>query len=335
MTANPAKSGHGTTRQSARVVIVVYPGVTLLDVTGPAQVFGTAREIAGQRAPYEIILAANSSSPTVTDTGLSLGTVSLKRAAARPIDTLLVAGGLGVFQACNDARLANWIGREARKARRSGSTCMGAFLTASAGILNGRRVATHWRWCAELRRRHPEVEVEGDPVFVKDGSLWSSAGVTAGIDMALAMVEEDHDRDLALKVAQSLVVFLKRPGGQSQFSAALTAQVADMDATFEALHRWVSDNTEADLRVDRLAERMGMSPRTFARLYTARMGVTPAKAIERIRLEAARRLLEQQETPFADVADRSGFGDKDRMRRAFTRCLRITPSEYRRRFATA
>jgi transcriptional regulator GlxA family with amidase domain len=330
MTANSAK-GAGP----ARIVIVVYPGVTLLDVAGPAQVFWTAREVAGERAPYEIVLAANSDSPTATDTGLALGTVSLKRAAVRPIDTLLVAGGLGVFEACKDTALTRWIGREARKARRSGSTCMGAFLTASAGVLAGRRVATHWRWCAELRRRHLDVDVDGDSVFVKDGSLWSSAGVTAGIDMALAMVEEDHDRRLALKVAQSLVVFLKRPGGQSQFSATLSAQIADKDATFDTLHSWVSDNPKADLRVDRLAERMGMSSRTFARIYTSRIGITPAKAIERIRLELARRLLERQEIALAEIAERTGFGDNERMRRAFVRCLGVTPTEYRRRFAMA
>jgi transcriptional regulator GlxA family with amidase domain len=316
-----------------RVAILVYPEVTLLDATGPAQVFASARDIAGRdRAPYEVLLVSKDGGSIVTDTGIALGTVSLAAAATGTIDTLLVAGGLGVFDAAADAELTAWVHKWSRRSRRTGSTCMGAFLTAAAGLLAGRRVATHWRWCDRLQQAHPDIVVEPDPIFVRDGALWSSAGVTAGIDMALAMVEEDVGLALALEVARSLVVFLKRPGGQSQFSAALTAQSRDADGDFAALHAWISNNLAADLRVECLAERAGMSPRTFARTYMARLGATPAKTVEAIRVEAARRLLEQAECSIAIAARRSGFRSLERMRRAFLRHLGVSPSEYRDRF---
>lgn len=333
MTAFPATHASTIGRPAARVVILVYRGVTLLDVTGPAQVFCTARVLAPEAANYEIVLASRSPSPVVTDAGVALITASLRQASARPIDTLLVAGGLGVFRACEDAALVRWIRAQGARSRRAGSTCMGAFLAAEAGLARGARVATHWRWCDELRRRHPDLDVDADAVFVNRGRLWSSAGVTAGIDMALAMVEADHGPDLALNVARSLVVYLKRPGGQSQFSVALADQIADRDGRFEALHRWIASHPRADLRVERLAERAGMSPRTFARVYAARMGVTPAKAVERIRVESARRLLEQRTMSIAEVARRCGFGSHERLRRAFARMLLTTPTTYRQRFS--
>lgn len=333
MPANPAKRS-GAPRK-ARVVIVLYPGVTLLDVTGPAQVFASARTRPGAPSLYDVVLATTEGAPIVSDTGVTLATVSLKTAAAHPIDTLLVAGGEGVFAACEDRMLARWLAREADKARRVGSTCMGTFMIAAAGLLSGRRATTHWRWCDELSRLYPDIAVEADAIFVKHGQIWSSAGVTAGIDMALAMVEEDHGRNLALDLAQNLVVFLKRPGGQSQFSTSLTAQVADRDGKFESLHRWIASNLTGDLSVDRLAERVRMSPRTFARAYAARMRTTPAKAVEKMRLESARHLLEQTAAPLLEIARCSGFHDVERMRRAFERALHVTPSDYRRRFTRA
>lgn len=325
----PTRAGH-----RARVVILVYPGVTLLDATGPAQVFSTARELAGSRAPYEVLLASNAGPSVSTDAGIALTAHSLASAAARPIDTLIVAGGSSTLDACDDPALVRWLARQARRARRIGSTCTGAFLMGAAGMLGRRRVTTHWQWCDRLRQLHPDAVVVGDPIFVNDRGLWSAGGVTAGIDMALAMVEEDHGFDLALKVARNLVVFLKRPGGQSQFSAPLKAQLADKDGLFDALHGWVSVNLDADLRVERLAERAGMSPRSFARIYAARMGTTPAKAVEQIRVDGARRLLELDAAPLAAIAQRCGFRDIERMRRAFVRGLQITPSQYRRRFST-
>ncbi len=322
--------GRGAAR---RVAIVIYPGVTLLDATGPAQVFSTAREIGGAAAPYEILLASNAGPSVMTDTGIALAAVSLKQVASRPIDTLIIAGGNDVLRACEDAALTRWIARQAPAARRRGSTCTGAFLVGAAGLLGRHRVTTHWQWCERLRARHPDAEVVDDPIFLKDHGLWSAGGVTAGIDMALAMVEEDHGFDLALKVAQNLVVFLKRPGGQSQFSASLKAQIADKDGLFDALHGWVAGNLASDLRVERLAERTAMSPRSFARIYAARMGTTPAKAVEQLRVDGARRLLELEEASLAEIADRCGFRDIERMRRAFLRSLQITPSQYRRRFS--
>ncbi len=330
--ANPRQSSR---RGLRRVVIVVYPGVTLLDGTGPAQVFHSACEEAGEVvAPYEIVMASKEGGLITSDTGVALGTVSLEEAAASEIDTLLVAGGEGIFDILADDSSVEWLRDQASRARRVGSTCMGAFLTGAAGLLAGRRVTTHWRWCDELQKCHPDVTVERDSIFVRDGPVWSSAGVTAGIDLALAMVEEDYGRRLALQVARSLVVYLKRPGGQSQFSSALAAQSIDETGTFSALHDWLSENLNGDLRVERLAGHAGMSPRNFARLYAARVGMTPAKAVETLRIEAAKRLLEESNKTITTVAADCGFGDTERMRRAFLRHTGTAPLQYRRRFGT-
>ncbi len=316
-------------------MIVIYPGVTLLDGTGPAQAFQSACEEAGEFvAPYEIVMASTHGGLVTSDTGIPVGTATLKDAAATEIDTLLVAGGLGVFDAVGDDALVEWLRDQAPRARRVGSTCMGAFLLAAAGLLSGRRAVTHWRWCEALQKRHPEVTVESDAIFVRDGPIWSSAGVTAGIDLAMAMVEEDYGRRLALEVARSLVVYLKRPGGQSQFSSALAAQSIDDKGTFSALHAWLSENLNGDLRVERLADYAGMSPRSFARLYVTRVGMTPAKAVETMRVEAAKRLLEESNKTVTTVAADCGFGDTERMRRAFLRHTGTAPLQYRRRFGT-
>jgi transcriptional regulator GlxA family with amidase domain len=227
------------------------------------------------------------------------------------------------------AHIRRWSGR----ARRTCSVCTGAFLLAAAGLLDGRRAATHWAACRELQKRYPAVRVEPDPIFVQDGAIWTSAGVTAGIDLTLALIEADLGHAVAMRVARRLVVFLKRPGGQSQFSAPLSAQVAADDA-LGALHGWMAENLDTDLRVERLAARAGMSPRTFARIYTATLGTTPAKTVERLRVEAARRALENDGAPVKLIAHRCGFGDEERMRRAFVRRLGISPSDYRARFAS-
>jgi transcriptional regulator GlxA family with amidase domain len=213
------------------------------------------------------------------------------------------------------------------------SVCTGAFLLAASGLLDGRRAVTHWRSCDRLRERHPTVCVEEDRIYVRDGKVWTSAGVTAGIDLALALVEEDLGRDLALAVARHLVVFLKRPGGQSQFSTMLAAQSAG--DPFARLHQWMAAHLDADLRVERLAEAAGMSPRNFARVYVQRMGRTPAKAAEAMRIEAARRALEEGGASIEVVARRCGFGDEERLRRSFLRRLGVGPRAYRTRFAAA
>ncbi len=321
-------------RHCHRVAILVYPGVTLLDAAGPAQVFSEAGHVIGRGAsPYKVILASRGGGPVASDTGIGLESCSLRQAAAAPIDTLLVAGGLGVFDAAADKRITAWLRIQGPRARRIGSTCMGAFLAAAAGWLEGRRAVTHWRWCDRLQAQCPQARIERDPIFLRDGHVWSSAGVTAGIDLALAMVEADHGHGAALAVARRLVVYLKRPGGQAQFSAALAAQSADETGRFDRLHGWIADHLRADLRVERLAERAGMSPRNFARVYAARVGRTPAETVESMRVEAARRRLEEGRTAVKTIAGGCGFGDDERMRRAFLRHLGVAPQDYRSRFA--
>ena len=316
-------------------MIVIYPNVTLLDATGPAEVFGTAANpYAGGPPGYKVVLASKQGGLVTAEGGIVMGTCSLAEACAEPIDTLLIAGGVGVFEAARDREIVDWVAQEAPRARRYGTTCMGTFLPAAAGLLDGRRVVTHWHWCDRLRREYPALNVEDDPIFVQDDDFWSSAGVTAGIDMALAMVEEDHGHDLALEVARRLVVYLKRPGGQSQFSAALDAQTAEGAGSLIALHGWMRENLAEDLRVERLADMAGMSPRNFARVFLRRFGVTPAKAVEAMRVEAAQKLLVGEGATVAIVAHECGFRDDERMRRAFLRQTGIAPVDYRRRFGT-
>ena len=218
----------------------------------------------------------------------------------------------------------------AREARRVASVCTGAFLLAAAGVLDGRRAATHWKTCAELAQRFPAVRVEPDPIFICDGSVWTSAGVTAGIDLALALVEEDLGRSVALAVARYLVVFLKRPGGQAQFSEALALQAAE--DKFGPLHEWINGHLASSLSLSVLAGEAGMSERSFSRRYAEATGQTPARAIERLRVEAARRLLSESRLPVKRIAERCGFGSEETMRRSFSRLLTVTPQEYRARF---
>jgi transcriptional regulator GlxA family with amidase domain len=316
-----------------RVVILIYPEITLLDVTGPAEVFTTAsNDVPASSLGYRVVLASRDGGPVVSDGGVALGTVDLDEASGEPIDTLLVAGGFGVFEAAKDPVLIDWL--QAQACRRMGSTCIGTFLPAAAGLLSGCRAVTHWRWCDQLQHDYPDIDVLSNSIFVHDKGFWSSAGVTSGIDMALAMVEADHGHRVALEVARNMVVYLKRPGGQSQFSAALTAQSGEDAGSFSALHAWIEAKLTGDLRVDRLAEFAGMSPRNFARVYRERFGTTPAKAVEAMRVEAARRYLEAGNVAVARVAELCGFGDDERMRRAFLRQLGIAPVDYRRRFGT-
>jgi transcriptional regulator GlxA family with amidase domain len=247
------------------------------------------------------------------------------------VDTLIVAGGQGVEAAAADPVVIDWVQLRAKRARRIASVCTGAFLLAASGLLDGRRAATHWSNCAELAHRYPKVHVESDPIFVRDGSVWSSAGVTAGIDLALALVEEDLGPTVALAVARFLVVFMKRPGGQAQFSTALALQAAD--DKFGALHEWINKHLGDDLPLPVLAEQAGMSERSFSRHYAEATGLTPARAIERLRVEAARRLLSESGLPAKRISLRCGFGSEETMRRSFLRLLAVTPQEYRTRFS--
>ena len=247
-----------------------------------------------------------------------------------PIDTLVIAGGPGVAAACDDPALVAWVQARAGRARRVASVCTGAFLLGAAGLLDGRRAVTHWTQCGALAARYPKVRVEPDPIFVRDGAVWSSAGVTAGIDLTLAMVEEDLGRPLALAVARHLVMFLKRPGGQAQFSAALALQAGE--ERFGALHAFVAANLSGDLSLPVLAGAAGMSERSLSRHYLEATGLTPAKAVERLRVEAARRALAETALPVKRIAQSCGFGSEETLRRSFLRLVAATPQDYRARF---
>jgi transcriptional regulator GlxA family with amidase domain len=250
-----------------------------------------------------------------------------------PIDTLIVAGGFGVYDAVEDGGLIRWIRSAAKRSRRVTSVCSGSFLLARAGLLEGKRATTHWSSCAELARRHPEVEVDPNPIFVHDGDVWTSAGVTSGMDLALALVEDDLGREVALEVARWLVLFLQRPGGQAQFSSHLQSQLAERMPLRE-LQGWIADNLDGDLRVEALAERAAMSPRNFARAFRREVGMTPAAYVTELRVESARQRLEGGSEPIENVAASCGFGTPETMRRAFARRMGVPPADYRARFRT-
>jgi transcriptional regulator GlxA family with amidase domain len=249
-------------------------------------------------------------------------------------DTLVVAGGEGARRATANRAIVDWLARASRRARRPPSGCTGSYRLAAAGLLDGRRATTHWDFCAGLAERYPTVVVDPDPVWVRDGDVWTSAGVTAGIDLALALVEDDLGAEVALAVARQLVVFLKRPGGQAQFSSHLSTQIAERVVLAE-VQGWIADHLDEDLSVPHLAERAAMSPRHFARVFRAETGVTPARFVERARVEQARRRLEESSAGVEEIAHDCGFGGPETMRRAFIRALRVGPSEYRQRFRAA
>ncbi|MGJ5178303.1 GlxA family transcriptional regulator [Bradyrhizobium oligotrophicum] len=338
MPSNSANSSwHAAVRRDSaerRLAIFAFPGVTLLDVSGPAQVFAELSEIELPGPGYALSYVSKEGGLVPTDVGLMIDTAPLSAMNPGEIDTLLIPGGPGIWKLRQDETAMRWIGEVLPGARRIASVCLGAFALAWVGALEGKRAATHWRYCPRLQDSFPNVKVEPDAIFVQDGRVWSSAGVSAGIDLALAMIEEDFGHTIALDVARRLVVFLKRPGGQSQFSTVLAAQASDVEGRFSALHAWIIENIASDLRVETLAARAGMTPRTFARTYAARTGMTPAQGVEALRVETARLLLESRQLDgVVEVAKRAGFGDDERMRRAFLRHLGVSPSEYRRRFS--
>ncbi|MFW5418291.1 GlxA family transcriptional regulator [Nocardiopsis sp. CNT-189] len=316
------------------VVVPLFEGVQSLDVTGPAEVFSIAGALlAGRRAApgYRVVSASPGGAAVRCSSGLRL----LPEAAleeAGPGDTLVVPGGPGTQ--APDGRVVAWLRERAGRARRVASVCSGAFLLAEAGLLAGRRATTHWDLCADLARRFPEVRVDPDPIFVRDGRVSTSAGVTAGIDLALALVEEDAGREAAAAVARYLVMYLRRPGGQAQFSAVLSAQEARRPPVRELQH-WIAENPGADLSVEALAGRAGLSPRQFARVFAGEVGVTPGRFVEGVRLEAARRALEESSDGVAAVARACGFGTPEALRRAFVRRLGCSPAQYRERFRPA
>lgn len=319
------------TTERRRIVFIAYPQLVLLDLAGPWEVFHMANWLAPDGAPpYTIeLVSAGAGLELQTHSGLP---VIAHRTAAHyrsRIDTLMVPAAAardGV-----DAALLQPLCRLARRARRVASVCAGAFLLAAAGLLDGRRATTHWKACAELSARYPRIRVEPDAIYVKDGRFYTSAGVTAGIDLALALVEEDLGRQRALEIARYLVMFIRRPGGQTQFSAALAAQLCEREPLRELL-AWVAAHPGADLSVERLAARVHMSARNFARTFLRDVGQTPARFVERIRVDAARQRLEETSADLDRIAQACGFGSSNSMRRSFLRVLKVTPSDYRERF---
>jgi transcriptional regulator GlxA family with amidase domain len=314
-----------------QVVIAAADGSELLDVSGPTSVFSTATALPRARAGSRVVLASPGGRPVHTFGGLVLQAgAALER--VRSGDTLLATGPALADLRCHPA-LVRGMRRLAPRARRVASVCTGAFVLAEAGLLQGRRATTHWAACAELARRSPGTSVEVDPIFVRDGRVWTSAGVTAGIDLALALVEADLGARLALKVARWLVVFVRRPGGQAQYSAPLRAATAAVRPSLRTVVEEAAADPRADLSVESLARRAAMSVRSFARLFRRELGQTPAAWVRSLRLEAARRELEAEAAPLKQVAARTGFGTVEALHRAFRQSLGVTPGEYRDRFA--
>lgn len=320
------------------IAILALPGVQLLDVSGPLDVFAQANLEAG-RTVYDLRVVACRPGPIRSSSGVRLlpdevaGKQSPERAQER-IDTLLVAGAPDAATAQLSPRVIDWLRTTAARARRFGSVCTGAFALAASGLLDRRRLTTHWASVEALAQVCPTVSIEADSLYVRDGKLRTAAGVTAGLDLALALVEEDLGREIAMQVASQLVMFFKRPGGQLQFSRKGETRPAGRSALQE-VQRWVAANPALAHRVPELAERVGLSPRHFARLFQAEVGVTPAAWVEAVRVDAARALLEAQAEAPKRVAARCGFANADTLRRAFIKHVGVSPAEYRRRFGGA
>ena len=307
-------------------------------MAGPFQVFVRAAELfvqeyPAQQIPYKVLLASSTRRRSIaTNCGLVLTGTETYHTLSGPIDTLLVAGGTGVENAAHDQELLLWLRKTAQRVRRVGSICTGAFLLASAGLLDGKRAATHWKWAAERANKFKHTTVDADPIYIRDGNTYTTAGVTAGMDLALALVEEDLGSSMALKVARELVLHLRRAGGQSQFSAALALQSSDRKQ-IEEIRSWALDNLDQSLSVETLAAKAGMSPRNFARVFLKDTGTTPARFVERLRVEAARRRLEESHDKLEKVGNDCGFGSTQSFRRSFLRVLHVPPTDYRHRFA--
>jgi len=314
-----------------RIALLVFPGVQMLDVAGPMDVFHEAARQSRKPGTYQFDLVALEEGPVRADNGMLFQPTATIDTLDHAVDTLLVTGSHEVQAVAGNPRLAQWLQRQAAVVRRLGSVCSGAWLLAHAGLLDGRRVTTHWNISASLARRFDQVQVEHDQIYLRDGNLYTSAGVTAGMDLALALVEEDLGRNVALAVARELVMFIKRPGGQAQFSAHLAAQSAQRDP-IRQVQEWVLENLEEELTVDQLAAQAGMSVRNFSRAFKSDTGETPGDFVEAARLDAARRMLEETASPLKRVAARSGFHDQNSLRRAFVRRLGVTPGDYRLRF---
>jgi transcriptional regulator GlxA family with amidase domain len=311
-----------------RIVVVAVPPVDEMDLVGPMQVFNSVNRLAG-RAIYSIDVVTNADRRTVEGEGGVMTFIARHhfRRVRGACDSVLLVCGIGT-RSLRDASLSAWLRKIAGESRRLGAVCVGAFLLAEAGLLDGRRATAHWRFGRELAARYPDVRVEHDPLWVKDGNIYTSAGISASIDLALAWVEEDCGAALAHEAARELVLFLRRPGGQPQLSVSLASQASEMTSIRE-LQVWIAENLGRRLSVDDLAERMAMSVRNFERVFTREVGTTPSQYVLQARVEAARRRLERTELGLKQVAKAVGFGGVDGMRRAFVRLLGISPRRYR------
>lgn len=317
--------------------IVAYPGVQILDITGPMEVFSFAnfglKELRlSNEEVYPIRIIAEKTGPITTMSGVQIVADTSFSELNNRIDTLVVPGGSNIDEIMENKPLVDWVRSMPPHVRRLVSVCTGAFILAEGGLLDGRQATTHWRFCDRLAREYPEVSVNPDKIFVRNDFIATSGGITSGIDLTLALIEEDWGRELALSVARYLVVFLKRPGGQSQFSMYLTNEAVDRHDIRE-LQSWIVENPAEDLRIDAMAQRVSMSPRNFSRIFLAETGITAAKYVERVRIDAARYYLVNTTMPIAQVMEKSGFKDSETMRRAFIRNLGVNPQNYRAYFS--
>jgi len=335
---NPRPRIDSTPLPPRRVAMVAYGDVQLLDVVGPLEVLAAASLAAAFGSDPQVARGYESEvvGPELTtlraSSGLRIGVDRTYADRPEALDTLIIAGGIGSRRAARDRRILDYVEASAKGARRVCSVCTGAIVLASTGLLDGRRATTHWGSAAAMAKRFPMIEVDPDAIYCRDGRFWTSAGVTAGMDLALALVEEDLGRDLALEVSRQMVFFLKRPGGQSQFSAQLAGQIAERDPLRD-LQAWIVDHPEEDLCVESLAARVAMSPRHFARVFRAESGQSPGRFVECVRVEAARRRLEESNASVEEISARVGLGSGETMRRAFLRQLGVGPAAYRERFS--
>ncbi len=331
---NDRKRVRGTPGRKRRIVVVVVPPVEELDLVGPMQVFGAANRLSGRKV-YSLEIATTGRELEVQGEGglLSFLAQCWLKDVQGPIDSVLLVCGVGT-RSVQDPVLSQWLRKISPQVRRLGGVCLSAFLLAEAGILSGKRATAHWKFVRELAKRYPPVKVESEPIWVKDGNIYTSAGISAGIDLALAWVEEDCGSALAHEVARELVLFLRRPGGQKQLSVSLAKQASEMKGIQE-LQVWIADHLEKNLSVEILAQRVAMSVRNFERVFTRETGCTPARYVSQMRVEAARRQLEDSDRSIEQIARNCGFVSADLMRRAFIRSVGTTPGRYRSRLSSA
>jgi len=322
------------------IAIVAMPDTMLIDIAGPADVFCrasiTLKYVNPRKDAYKVVLISpeHGRKTSTSSSGITVTTPVSYKTLDKKIDTLIIAGysSQSSFKLSKDFH--QWLNQNSGKIRRIASICRGTFALAEAGLLNGKKATTHWMACKELQAKYPDIKVDPDPIFIRDGNLYTSAGVSSGMDLALAMVEEDYGRDLALSVAKELVLFLQRPGNQSQFSTLLAQQQTE-NGPIREVQEYISEHINENLKVETLSEYCAMSPRNFARVFLKETGITPGKYIEKVRLEKAKRSLEDTNLSLDQIADICGLGSQDSLRRLFLKHLNVTPGHYRKSFKTA